>query len=437
MGFYFFMPMISLTELYQIYLQYPNIVTDTRSPVKDCLFFCLKGSSFDGNEFAASALEKGARYALIDNPAYASITGTLLVANVLETLQALAKHHREQLTIPIIGITGTNGKTTTKELTTAVLSKKYRVTATKGNLNNHIGVPLTLLSITTDTEIAVIEMGANHPGEIAELCAIALPETGLITNIGKAHLEGFGSLEAIIETKTALYRNIKTRNGLVFIHDANALLKAKAEGLPYILYGSDPQSSTYGLMKSANPYVSVQWGSNATQLTTTQLAGAWNFENIMAAVCIGQYYKVSNEAIHEALCEYTPTNMRSQMRNTANNIVLLDAYNANPTSMRAAIQHFGMEDAENKTLILGDMRELGETAMAEHQGIIRLATAAGFKQLMLVGAMFSGLVKSKEILCFQDTEALCAHLKQHPMAGEHLLIKGSRGIGLEKAMDFL
>lgn len=437
MGFYFFIPMISIQELYQIYLQFPVVVTDTRSLVNNCLFLCLKGSSFDGNQFAQTALEQGARYAVIDDPKMQHLQGSLLVEDVLSTLQALAAFHRNQLSIPVIGITGTNGKTTTKELLTAVLSKKYRITATRGNLNNHIGVPLTLLSIRPDTEMAIVEMGANHPGEIADLCEIARPTAGIVTNIGKAHLEGFGSLENIIETKTALYRSVHASGGPVFINASNQMLRSRATDIHYIIYGEGAESVAPGILQNSDPYVAVRWGKAQEHITTTKLAGAWNFENIMAAICIGQYYKVSDGDIHEALATYTPNNMRSQIRQTADNTILLDAYNANPTSMRAALQHFAKVHPMQKTLILGDMLELGVDADVEHQSILELTATLGFKKVIVVGKIFGGITGFSDFLRFSDTSSLCEYLKSNPLQGDEILIKGSRGIGLEKVVDVL
>jgi UDP-N-acetylmuramoyl-tripeptide--D-alanyl-D-alanine ligase len=427
---------MNIDQLYPIYLQHPKVVTDTRAEVKDSLFFCLKGGSFDGNQFANAALEQGAAYAIIDDPAMAGIPGTILVDDVLACLQQLAAHHRKQCNIPFIGITGTNGKTTTKELIAAVLARKYRVHATKGNLNNHIGVPLTLLNMPADTGIAIIEMGANHPGEIADLCEIALPDSGIITNIGKAHLEGFGSIDNIIETKTALYRSVALRMGTVFVNGGNPLLCERAKGIQTVFYGEGANSSVSAEIISSEPYLSVKWGEPPIE-TSTHLAGIWNLENIMAAICIGQYYQVCPEEISAGLSEYTPSNMRSQIKQTEHNTILLDAYNANPTSMRAAITHFGSSEAASRIVILGDMRELGEGADAEHQAILDILETIGFKKVMIVGEHFSAICRNPQFQCYANTADLKKYLQANPLQNEYILIKGSRGIGLEAIIEDL
>lgn len=436
MGFYFLYPMISIPELYQLYLQYPVVTTDTRKISPDSLFFCLKGETFDGNTFAKTALESGARYVVVDDPALKEIPGALLVENVLKALQQLALHHRKQLNIPFIGITGTNGKTTTKELIAAVLARKYRVVATQGNLNNHIGVPLTLLSVRGDTEIAVIEMGANHPGEIEDLCQIALPDAGIITNIGKAHMEGFGTIENIIETKTALYRSLRKKEGPVFINASNPTLLAKADGLIPYLYGDSENCFCRGRLLSADPFVFIEWGAENHKVTT-KLAGAWNLDNILAAICIGLYYKVPEPEINLALESYTPTNMRSQVKVTEKNTILLDAYNANPTSMSAAISHFGGGLNENKVLIIGDMLELGSQSEPEHEQTLDLISSFHFTDVYLVGTRFGNTLQHPEYKRFTNTEDAISHFKAHPLQGKNILIKGSRGIGLERLIEYL
>lgn len=435
MGFYFLHAMISIQELYTLYTEFPCVTTDTRRIVPGSLFFCLRGEKFDGNVFAKDALEAGARGAVVDDPALKDLPGAVYVNNVLQTLQQLALHHRRQLNIPVIGITGTNGKTTTKELVSAVLAARYRVTYTQGNLNNHIGVPLTLLSITKETEIAVVEMGANHPGEIEMLCELALPDSGLITNIGKAHLEGFGSIENIIDTKTALYRSVSKRGGPVFVNAALPVLRSKAVDMTHYLYGDSGDCYCRGRMTSADPFVTVEWEPG--QHAETKLAGSWNADNILAAVCIGKFYQVPDDAIRMALEAYTPTNMRSQVKQTGKNTLLLDAYNANPTSMHAAISHFAKGSAENKVLIIGDMLELGMASEQEHFQMLEFIHSQGFQQVYLVGAQFGKIVEYPEYLRFHNTEDLMAYLKIHPLDGKHVLIKGSRGIGLERAVECL
>ncbi|MBK7172913.1 MAG: UDP-N-acetylmuramoyl-tripeptide--D-alanyl-D-alanine ligase [Bacteroidales bacterium] len=423
-------------ELYSIYRKYPDIVTDSRKISKDCLFFALKGDNFDGNAFAGDAISKGAAYAIIDHPAFAG-KQTILVDDVLLTLQELARHHRSTWEIPVIGITGTNGKTTTKELIYAVLSSHFKSHATQGNLNNHIGVPLTLLSSPLDTEIAIIEMGANHPGEIAELCAIADPAFGIITNIGKAHLEGFGGFEGVIRTKNELYQHIQHSAGTAFVNSDNDLLWKLSTDLKRVSYGTKPADYASGYTLNADPFLEVCWQKEDQSLEIqTQLTGDYNFENVMVAICIGQYFGVPDQKIKTALEDYTPTNSRSQTLSTARNKIILDAYNANPTSMIAALKNFSKIQATRKMAILGDMLELGEESQSEHKAIVELLSGLHFENVILVGPEFQ---KCAGTLFTAFPDAFLAHkwLKEKAFNDFTILVKGSRGIRMEQVLDAL
>ena len=419
----------NIKELYRIFVQFPFISTDTRKIKSQSLFFCLKGENFDGNLFVNEALEKGAKYVITENKQLPKSEAIIVVDDVLLTLQQLANYHRQQINIPVIGITGTNGKTTTKELIAAVLLKKYKVVYTQGNLNNHIGVPLTLLSITKDDEIAIVEMGANHVGEIAELCQIALPNYGLITNIGKAHLEGFGNMENIIETKTALYRAA----GTVFVNVEDSLLKQKAESRrqkaegrkEIVLYGRGSKVS--GEVLGMRPCLEIAlWGSKIQ----TQLTGNYNLSNILAAATVGRYFNVSATAICDAIAEYAPQNHRSQIVKNETNTIIADYYNANPTSMKAALENLLLIDAPHKLAILGDMFELGENSTTEHQAIIDFCEAHNLETIF-VGTNFFTLKneRSKFFINLQDCNN---YLKNHKIENRIILIKGSRGVHLEE-----
>ena len=413
-----------IKELYEKFVQFPFISTDTRKIRPNSLFFCLKGAHFDGNLFVNEAIEKGAHYVITENDHLQKSKSIIVVEDVLKTLQQLANYHRNQLKIPIIGITGTNGKTTTKELMAAVLAKKYKTAFTQGNLNNHIGVPLTLLSITDDAEIVVIEMGANHVGEIAELCQIAQPDYGLITNIGKAHLEGFGSIENIIETKTALYEAAN----VVFVNNEDEILRQKAEGRKQkaesIFFGNNTDIS--GEIIKMNPYLIIQLFSTIIQ---TQLTGNYNLSNILAAAAVGQFFGVSENDICDAIAEYTPQNNRSQIVVNKTNTLISDYYNANPTSMKAALDNFLQIEAPQKLAILGDMLELGENSLSEHQMIIDLCKSKKV-ETMFIGTNFYSL-KNEEAHFFKNAEACNDYLKNNKIENRLILLKGSRGICLE------
>lgn len=430
--------MMDIQSLYNLYLNYPVICTNSRTITPGCLFFALKGENFNGNVFAQKALDAGAAYAIIDEAEYTINEHCLLTANVLHTLQQLAVLHRKQLRIPVIGITGTNGKTTTKELIAKVLSSTYRTTATTGNLNNHIGVPLTLLSITKETEIAVVEMGANHPGEIEFLCSLASPTHGIITNIGKAHLEGFGSFEGVIKTKTELYHHLRTNEGTVFVNKDNLILINQLQGNRFITYGSLENNNCRTTFAEADPFVKLFWNTkNETIQFSTHLIGSYNFENISAAICIGNYFKVAPEKIKEAIESYYPSNNRSQVAETASNRLILDMYNANPTSMMAAIGNFSQMKAKNKILILGDMLELGKESEKEHLAIINLLKGKDFKKVILIGPVFQKVNTNKDIPAFRDADEARIYLTGYPIRSATILIKGSRGIKLEKLTDLL
>lgn len=427
-----------IESLYNTFLKNPVISTDSRNIPEGSVFFALKGENFNGNLFAEEALKKGAVLAVVDEEISCSDDRLFEVSNVLESLQELANFHRQKLGIKIIGITGTNGKTTTKELVQCVLSKKYKSYATKGNLNNHIGVPLTLLSLTKDHDIAVIEMGANHIGEIAELCKIALPDYGLITNIGKAHLEGFGSFEGVIKAKTELYNYIKDTGGTIFVNSDNELLLEYTEGIESVTYGeNDPVDCKGNLIKDL-PFLELKcYVHEEVMWVKSQLTGAYNFENILAAVCIGNYFNVDLPNIKQAIESYKPTNNRSQIIQTKNNMLILDAYNANPSSMSAAIENFSNGDFENKVLFLGDMAELGVESQAEHQAILKLIQSKAFNHVILIGSEFGEANQSFGYTSFEQMEQLEAFIKETNFQNATILIKGSRRMQLEKITSIL
>jgi len=420
-------------ELYEYFLKSGKICTDSRNVSAGSIFFALKGENFDGNKFANDALRKGAALAVVDDPSLKDQPGLFRVENVLSGLQALARHHRETLKIPIIGLTGSNGKTTTKELLREVLKKKHKVHATPGNLNNHIGVPVSLLGITKQTEIAVIEMGANHIGEIADLCSMARPTHGLITNIGKAHLEGFGDFDGVIRAKSELYDFIRKNGGDVFVNADDALLMELSEQLTRYTYGKTSEAGTKGVILSSVPALDIRFNGNNIK---TRLYGDYNFWNIMASICIGSYFGVNATAMKEAISSYKPANNRGQVIIKGSNTIFLDAYNANPTSMQAAIEQFMMQEAGKKVFILGDMLELGDFSYEEHHKVISALQALDV-QIILVGKEFSKAVKGNQDSCFSNTDEASAWLVKNPIRDAHILVKGSRGIALEKLLDYL
>lgn len=418
-----------------------NITTDTRKISNGCIYFALKGERFNGNDFAEQALQQGASLAVIDKPELAGKENCFFVEDVLTTLQQLANHHRRQLTIPVIGITGSNGKTTTKELVHAVLSKKYNTQYTQGNLNNHIGVPLTLLSITTQHQLAVVEMGANHQKEIDMLSRIAEPNFGIITNIGKAHLEGFGGIEGVKKGKSELYKYLKEKNGTVFLHADDEVLSDLAKDNNKVTYGSHKVYDVVGKCNEQSLFVEFAWRTRykATELSKaefikTHLVGIYNYNNMLCAACVGNFFKIEEHAINEAIQNYVPSNNRSQLEKTASNTLILDYYNANPSSMQAAIENFYHTDAAAKMLVLGDMLELGTEALAEHQSIIDLLRKKQLTDYILVGPIFSSLQKEKS---FATSKQAQEFLQAHPIKNKTILIKGSRGIALEEVVKAL
>jgi UDP-N-acetylmuramoyl-tripeptide--D-alanyl-D-alanine ligase len=423
-------------ELYSYFLKAGKISTDTRQITPGSLFFALRGDKFNANEFAAQALEKGASYCVLDDARYATDARCLLVKDVLIALQDLARHHRSQLKIPVIGLTGSNGKTTSKELLLAVLSKKFRTYATKGNLNNHIGVPLTILAIDQSYEMAVVEMGANHVGEIALLSSIANPTHGFITNIGKAHIGTFGGFENIIRGKSELYQHLITGNGTVFINSQNPILAnmAKRFKQPYFY----PAAGDYyqAELVDADPF--IRFEAENEEVVQTQLIGAYNFENIAAALCIGKFFGVNATDANKAVAEYVPGNMRSQVVVKGSNAIILDAYNANPSSMEAAIENLAAMKAPKKVVIVGDMFELEEEAAKEHTRIGELLKTKNFDAAYLCGTLMqSAKAKYPQAnYCEQKTQ-LIELLKKEPIQNATILVKASRGIGLETIVNYL
>ncbi len=424
---------MSIEALHQLLLRHPKVSTDSRNIPENGIFFALKGPNFNGNAFAEEALEKGAAVAVIDEAEYAG-EGRVLVDNVLECLQKLATFHREYCKTPVIALTGSNGKTTTKELIAGVLSKKYRTVATAGNLNNHIGVPLTLLGLRPETEVAVVEMGANHQGEIAFLSNLVKPDYGYITNFGKAHLEGFGGVEGVIKGKSELYEHLMAHGKTVFINADDPIQRQKLEGYPNKVGFSSTDPAWYRISNlGAQPFVELGLENVSV---STQLMGAYNFPNCAVAALIGHHFKVPVQQVREALEQYTPSNNRSQLLQQGSLQIILDAYNANPTSMQAALDHFKKLEAPRKIAILGDMFELGPEAADEHLAIGRLAGGLKLEGLYLVGANFhaTGLPEAR----FPDFNALKAELAAHPLRGPStVLIKGSRGMALERVLDLL
>ena len=424
-----------IETIYQHFQKVYKVTTDSRKVEKDAVFFALKGENFDANDFALQVAEQGVASLVVadrkDLPKHERI---LIVDDTLKALQDLAAYHRQQSKAIVLSITGTNGKTTTKELVSAVLAKKYNIIHTMGNLNNHIGVPLTLLSIQPDTEIAVVEMGANHPGEIDFLCHIADPDYGLITNIGKAHLEGFGSFEGVIKTKTELYRHIKAHGKAVFVNQGSPLLWEQSEGQNRITYGRHCAADAPVAPGACNPYLSVVWKKHLIQ---THLVGSYNFENVAAAIGVGQYFKVDESDIISALEAYTPTNSRSQVIETQKNRIIMDAYNANPTSMRAALINFANICGKDSLLVLGDMRELGTASEEEHRSILHLMKELGFKEAFLVGQNFCTYNENAAWMTFEKVGDLCQYLESHPISGKTILVKGSNSIQLGKVLPLL
>lgn len=427
-----------IENLYAQFLAHPKATTDTRKDLKNSIFFCLRGPNFDANTFAKKALEHGAAHVVSDDKANEGIAGITVVDDVLSTLQKLSAHHRQKLQCPVIGLTGSNGKTTNKELITAVLSTKYRTYSTAGNLNNHIGVPLTLLGIPSDAEMAVVEMGANHQGEIRDLCAISQPDYGMITNIGKAHLEGFGGIEGVKKGKKELFDSIRQNGKKVFVNADDPILMELSKGMDRVLFGKNADEYyVSGTMISATPFISFRFQAADTDFTevNTHLVGSYNLNNLLAAACIGTWFDVPADKIREALGGYHPSNNRSQYLRTDKNDIILDAYNANPSSMEAALDNLAGQTHPQKMAFLGQMLELGETSREEHQRIIDKASALkieaafvgeGYKNCALRGNPY-----------FETSEALVAYLKKNQPSGMLILVKGSRMVAMEKVIEYL
>ena len=429
---------MNLENIYNLWEQSTGISTDSRTCKKSNLFFALSGENFNGNKFADKAIENGAIAAVIDDVNYKKGSKYILVDNCLETLQQLSKLHRNKLNTSILAITGSNGKTTTKELISSVLSSEKSISYTKGNLNNHIGVPLSLLEIKQDTEIAIIEMGANHIGEIAFLCELASPNYGIITNIGKAHLEGFGSLQGVIKAKSELYNSIKNNGGEIILNDDDKLLKELASGIRSFTYGTKSDANITAKIISSNPTLIVDWKYKGNKYTIhSHLYGQYNFPNIMAAIASGIFFGISPDAICKAIENYIPKNSRSQILKTKNNTILLDAYNANPVSMNGAIESFRELKAEKPLLILGDMFELGEDAELEHKQVINNLENTGFSEVFLVGSEFYKFSGNNKFKYFEKTSDLKNWLESNKLKDYTILIKGSRGMKLEIILENL
>ncbi|MBV8391054.1 MAG: UDP-N-acetylmuramoyl-tripeptide--D-alanyl-D-alanine ligase [Mucilaginibacter sp.] len=447
--------MTTIDQLYELYKKHPVISTDTRKIATGSLFFALKGEKFDANTFAEQAIAAGAAYAVIDNPEYQKGDQYLLVEDVLTALQDLARYHRRQLTIPVIGLTGTNGKTTTKELINAVLSQHFNTYATQGNLNNHIGVPLTILSINALHEAAVIEMGANHQKEIELLCTISQPSHGLITNVGKAHLEGFGGVEGVKKGKGELYDYISQKvgksgspeEGIAFVNGDDRVLMEmqEARGLKnVILYGTNnPANLVSGKLIENSPYLTLQWTNKSTGKSyevKSQLTGAYNLDNILAAICIGVYFKLSAGEINAGISGYQPKNNRSQITQTATNTLICDYYNANPSSMAVAIENLAKIEAKYKVLVLGDMFEMGQESAAEHEAIIKKAMETPVDERIFIGTEFSSQKsevgsRESEAIFYNTVEDAIVALQVNPIRNATVLIKGSRGMALERLVE--
>ncbi len=424
------------TSLYHIFLQYPKVYTDTRQAVPDSIFFALKGPSFDGNQYAQEALEKGAAYAVVDDATIASKNPEklLLVDDVLTSLQALAKHHRQQFNIPFVAITGSNGKTTTKELVAAVLSSHFRTSTTVGNLNNHIGIPLTLLRIPKDTEIAVIEMGANHQKEIESYCTYVQPTHGIITNCGKAHLEGFGGIEGVRKGKGELYDFLRKNKGTIFMYNDYDYLHSMSSGVHEIVGYGTKEGAIIGQSITSNPFLTVGI-SKGIQFNKihTHLVGDYNLPNVLCAVAIGKYFNVPDEKILSAIESYNPTNNRSQWMELGGHKIILDAYNANPTSMQAAISNFAALPEENKIVCLGGMMEMGDASLEEHEFLIKNLEQHKWSEVILVGGDFNKVPHNYHF--FETAEQAVAWMKQQQFKKSTILIKGSRSMRMEKILD--
>ncbi|MDY0987797.1 UDP-N-acetylmuramoyl-tripeptide--D-alanyl-D-alanine ligase [Flavobacterium sp. CFBP9031] len=427
---------MNIQDIHNLYLKCSSLSIDTRKIEKDSMFFAIKGENFDANTFAKEALDLGALFVVIDNESYFIDDRTILVKNSLETLQELAKFHRTYLALPIVALTGSNGKTTTKELINVVLSKKFKTKATVGNLNNHIGVPLTLLSFTKETEIGIVEMGANHQKEIEFLCQIAQPDFGYITNFGKAHLEGFGGVEGVIAGKSEMYQYLSANQKTVFVNLEDPIQIEKSAGIKSFTFGLKKEKADLNIENiTANPFVAIKYNDFSIE---SHLIGLYNANNINAATAIGKYFEVNESDIKSAIENYIPANNRSQMMQKGSNEIILDAYNANPSSMAVAITNFLQLDKKNKIMILGDMFELGDESLHEHKVIID--SLADQKQALcfLIGkAFFANKISSENIQFFETFDAFAEFLKTFSFESNMILIKGSRGMALERTLDYI
>lgn len=436
LGLFYYIYFMTINTLYKHFLECNSICTDSRKIIQNCMFFALKGENFNGNTYAKSALENGAKYCIIDEKELGFDNRFILVDDVLKTLQELATFHRKTLNVPIIALTGSNGKTTTKELINSVLSTQFKTSATKGNLNNHIGVPLTLLSMTNDTEIGIVEMGANHQKEIEFLCNIALPDYGVITNFGKAHLEGFGGIEGVIKGKSELYGHLKAHHKTIFVnHNDEKQLKQIGAYESIYTFGKENSKGPNPILKSSQPFVTLDYEGN---IINSQLTGEYNFHNISIAIAFGVFFKIKPENIKMAIEDYIPTNNRSQFISKGSNTILMDAYNANPTSMKAALLNFEKLNNKIKIAILGDMFELGKDAEKEHQYITDLCSTLLLDKVILVGEIFfkSTLVSTK-VMAYRSFEDFKNNVNLSNIQNTTILIKGSRGMALERVLELL
>ena len=428
-----------MEKLFELFYQCTSICTDTRKIEKDCLFICLSGDNFNGNTFAQKALDLGSKFVISDDISFCTNENIFHVESSLKFLQKLAHFHRQKFKIPFIGITGSNGKTSTKELINAVLSKKFKVLATEGNFNNHIGVPLTVLKVNASHEVAIIEMGANKFKDIEELCLIAEPTHGIITNIGKAHLEGFKDFEGVLKTKKELFDSILKSKGIIFYNsDDEVLTSVLPLGIKTVSYGTNKKADIQGELCSLSPFVNMKWSSTDFQSNEieTSMIGKYNFYNFLAAISFGKFFHVDNEQISQAIKEYEPTNNRSQIQKTANNTLILDAYNANPTSMKSAIESFALIDNQNKMMVLGDMFELGLESKVEHELIVKMASDLKLKCYFIGSNFFQNeILKNDLIMFFKNKEDFKLKFSKQSFNNQLILLKGSRGIGLENLVE--
>ncbi len=425
--------MMTIEQIYELLATCKGLVTDSRKVEKGTMFLALKGEKFDGNDFALKALQDGASFAVVDRPSLGDHPGCILVDDTLKAFQRLARHHRDQFDIPVIGLTGTNGKTTTKELINAVLSRKYVTLATSGNFNNSIGVPLTVLSLRPEHQIAVVEMGASHPGDIDELVAVSAPTFGLITNVGKAHLLGFGSFEGVKRTKGELYDFLLANGGTAFVNRDNPHLCGMAsgrEGMPVIGYGLNFSGARVLPVTATEPFLRISLPTGET--VRTRLVGSYNADNVMAALAVGERFGVAREDAIAAVEQYEPTNNRSQLLRRGNTTYIVDAYNANPTSMTASVENFSRTLFPHKVAILGDMLELGADSVEEHRAIVKLAQGCGFDEVYYVGSEFAAAGAPN---VFPDVDALRTVLSDGRLGAHTVLVKGSHGIGLQKLIS--